>query len=60
MEFVFALNILGWVFDIFGWVLKFSYDKYPMDIKVNLAIFCFIVALIMFIASIIICLTMLI
>lgn len=49
-----ALSIVGWILVIVGWVLKFSYDRKKDELKRNVSIACFFMAMGLFLISIVI------
>ena len=49
-----AFTIVGWILVIAGWALKWSNEKKPMETKKELSILCFVMAIVLFVASIVI------
>ena len=56
---LFLLVLFGWVFVSFGYKFKASYYKNPTDLKKGASLACFFVAIVLFLISISICLSLL-
>lgn len=53
MTLVFVLDAIGWILVAIGWILNFSNTEKQREIKSKIAITCFSVALVLFLAVII-------
>lgn len=57
MTLLIILDAIGWILVAIGWILNFSNAEKPREIKPKIAIICFSVALVLFLAVIIMLVT---